>query len=299
MKIHRLLFAVCILLMGVLLAGCVALEPAAPGGSGEEEPAAAVTDGNAAPTVTFTATEYAYEGPESIPSGLTRLELVNNGEREHSLWAIRLDEGKTFEDIMGVFATMETDPQMPEWLTWYGGVNAGPGATSAYTIDLAPGSYTLLSFGEDEEGVPDALRGLQTTLIVTEAEDNGATPPVADLRMELVDFSFVIDGEPKSGPQIVEFTNTGMEAHEMALFKLEEGVTIENILDFMMAEDEAAGPPPFAFLGGAAPMDPGMTAWYEVDLDAGNYGLLCFLPSVANGGAPHIMLGMTAQMTVN
>ena len=47
------------------------------------------------PTVTFTATEYAYDGPESIPGGLTRIELVNAGEREHMLWVVKLDERKS------------------------------------------------------------------------------------------------------------------------------------------------------------------------------------------------------------
>ena len=46
------------------------------------------------------------------------------------------------------------------------------------------------------------------------------------------------------------------------------------------------------------PMNPGLTAWYEADMAPGNYGLICFIPSVANGGAPHLMLGMTRQLTV-
>lgn len=254
--------------------------------------------GIGAPTATFTATEYAYDGPESIPGGLTRIELVNAGEQEHSLWVIKLDEGKSFEDIMGVFANLESEPEFPGWMTWYGGVSAGPGGSAAYTVDLAPGVYSLFSFSEGDDGAPDAMKGMAATLTVTEPAAVGAAPPAADLRAELVDFSFIIEGEPAAGPQVVEITNTGMEPHEIILLKLAEGATVQNAMAFMMAGEDAEGAPPFEFSGGAAPMAAGMTAWYEVDVEAGEYGLICFLPSPANEGAPHFMLGMVQQVSV-
>jgi hypothetical protein len=252
----------------------------------------------AAPTVTFTATEYAYAGPESIPAGLTRIELVNAGEKEHMLWAVKLDEGKGFEDLMGVFAAFETEPAFPEWMAWYGGVTAGPGNSAAYTIDLTPGTYTLFSFSQDENGEPDAAKGMVATLTVTEGADTAAAPPVADLRMELVDFSFIIEGEPAAGPQIVEIANTGMEPHEVVLLNLAEGASIQDVMTFMMAGENAEGAPPFEFSGGAGPIEAGMTAWYEADLPSGEYGIICFLPSPANEGAPHFMLGMVQQVSV-
>ncbi len=298
MKIRRLLFTFCILLTGVVLAGCVALEPAAAGGPGDEKADAAATAGNAAPTVTFTAADYAFDGPDSIPGGLTRIEFVNPGEQEHSLWLVKLEDGKTIEDMMGVFATFETDPQMPDRLGWYGGVNAKPGQSNAYTIDLAPGIYTIFSFGEDGEGVPDLAKGMTTELEVIEAVASGAEPPEADMRTELVDFSYVMEGTPVAGPTIVEVTNSGMEPHEVAMLKLDDGISTEDAMQFLMAGEEAGGPPPFMFFGGMAPINSGLTAWYEIDFEEGDYGFICFLPSPDSGGAPHFMLGMTAQVSV-
>lgn len=258
----------------------------------------AMEGSNEAPTVTFTATEYAYDGPDSIPSGLTRIELVNAGEQEHMLWLAKLDDGKSFTDIMEVFASYETNPQNPEWMIWYGGIGAGPGQSSAYTIDLAPGSYALFSMSQGEDGVPDAAKGMEATLTVTEVVANDAAPPVADLRTEMVDFSYIIEGTPTAGPQIIEVANTGMEAHEVILLKLAEGAVMQDALDFMTAGDESEGPPPFEFSGGAGPMHAGLTAWYEADLEAGEYGLICFIGSPANDFAPHFMLGMVQQVTV-
>ena len=128
-------------------------------------------------------------------------------------------------------------------LVW--GVDAGPGQSSAYTIDLEPGTYALFSFSEGEDGVPDAAKGMQTTLTVAETGDIGATAPVADVRTAMVDFSYVINGTPTAGSQIVEVTNTGMEAYEMMLIKLAEGTSLPDALDFMMAGPEAEGAPPF------------------------------------------------------
>jgi hypothetical protein len=251
-----------------------------------------------APTVTFTATEYAYTGPESIPGGLTRIELVNAGEQVHMLWLVKLDEGKTSEDLMDAFAAFETTPAFPDWMAWYGGVTAPPGGTAAYTVDLAPGTYTLFSFSEDENGEPDAAKGMTAALTVTEAAETGATPPAADLRIELVDFSFVIEGEPAAGPGIAEVANTGAEPHESVLLRLAEGATVQDAMAFMMAGEEAEGAPPFEFAGGTGPQAAGLTAWYEFDVPPGEYGLICFLPSPANEGAPHFMLGMVQQVSV-
>ena len=250
------------------------------------------------PTVTFTAAEYAYDGPQNIPGGLTRIELVNAGEQEHMLWLVKLDEGKSFDDVMNVFATYETDPQMPQWMVWYGGISAGPGQSSAYTIELLPGRYALFSMSQDENGVPDAAKGMETMLTVTAAVENGSAPPTADLRTELVDFSYIIEGTPLAGPQIIEVSNTGMEPHEVILLRLAEGTTVQDALDFMMAGEQAEGAPPFEFFGGAGPMNSGLIAWYEADLEAGDYGLICFIGSPANDYAAHFMLGMVRQISV-
>ena len=258
----------------------------------------AETGAVSAPTVTFTATEYAYDGPESIPGGLTRIELVNAGEQEHMLWLIKLDEGKSFEDIMAVFASLEAEPEFPDWMIWYGGVSSGPGGSAAYTVDLTPGTYTLFSFSEDENGEPDAAKGMVATLTVTASTGAAAAPPAADLRVQLVDFSFSIEGEPVAGPQVVEIVNTGTEPHEVVLLRLAEGAAMQDVMASMMAGEDAAGAPPFEFSGGAGPMAAGMTAWYEADLPSGEYGIICFLPSPANEGAPHFMLGMVQQVNV-
>ena len=260
-----------------------------------EQPA----DANAAPTVTFTAVDNAYEGPDSIPGGLTRIEFVNADEKEHTLWLVKREEGKTFDDVLGVFMTLgSSDPDFPEWAVWHGGVAAGPGETRAYTIDLTPGDYSVYSFSANADGVPEMFTGMSADLIVTEAEDAETPPPSADVRIEMIDYAFVVDGAPEAGSAIVELTNNGMEPHEAIVYQLDEDVSVQDAVEFMMAGENAEGAPPYMIVGAMAPMSNGLTAWYEQEFESGDYGLFCFIPDTASVGMRHHELGMIAQLTV-
>ncbi len=50
-------------------------------------------------TVQFIAREYAYSGPDSIPSGTTRISLVNEGKEAHQIQLFKLEAGKTAHDF--------------------------------------------------------------------------------------------------------------------------------------------------------------------------------------------------------
>jgi hypothetical protein len=282
------------LAIAMLLAACAPLEVETPA----DAPAAAddAAAASEAPTVTFTATEYAYDGPAEIPGGLTRLELVNAGEQEHSLWAIQMADGKGLEDFMGFMAEMENNPDTPDWMAFYGGVTAQPGASAAYTVDLPVGDYLLISISGEE--VPDVVQGMAATLTVTEPTGAEVAPPVADVVTEMVDFSYVIDGSLQAGSQIIEVLNTGMEPHEIAWLALADGETMESVMEFMMAGEEAESEPPFEMGGIMGPQSAGVTTWHEWEIEAGDYGLICFVSSPDNEGAPHFALGMTALVTV-
>ena len=167
-----------------------------------------------------------------------------------------------------------------------------------YTIDLAPGDYTIFSFSADADGVPEMFTGMSADLTVTEAEDVEIASPNADVRIEMIDFTFVVDGAPAAGSAIVELTNSGMDPHEAYVYKLDEGISVQDAMDFMAAGEDAEGSPPFTTVGAMAPMSTGLTAWHEQEFESSDYGLFCFIPSPANDSTPHHELGMIAQFTV-
>lgn len=60
-----------------------------------------------------------------------------------------------------------------------------------------------------------------------------------------------------------------------------------------------AGPPPFTFVGGMQGLMAGAHGWARLDLTRGDYALICFIPSPAREGKPHLALGMARAFTVN
>jgi LPXTG-motif cell wall-anchored protein len=92
--------------------------------------------------------------------------------------------------------------------------------------------------------------------------------------------------------QTWKITNTGPQAHEMGLLRLNPGKTLADAL----AAGEN-GPPPYTSLGGMQALNPGNSGWVTLDLQPATYVAICFIPDPATGKS-HAELGMVAQFTV-
>ena len=112
-------------------------------------------------------------------------------------------------------------------------------------------------------------------------------------------FSGVPDSVP-AGQVAFNFTNDGEELHEMILARINDpDNTVEDILD--MPEDEQEGAvTTVEFLFAL----PGESDAQAVDLQAGEYAIVCFSPVGTTGpetqgdGPPHVAKGMYDQFTV-
>ncbi len=103
---------------------------------------------------------------------------------------------------------------------------------------------------------------------------------------------FAFDGVPESvdaGTVTFTFENTGTEFHEMALFRLPEGMTLQEALE-LPEDDESVVPSGILF---ALPGDQG--GGLTVDLKPGTYALVCF---IENENSPHAFQRMVAEITV-
>jgi uncharacterized cupredoxin-like copper-binding protein len=222
--------------------------------------------------------------------------LNNQGELSHDLMPIRIEEGKTIDDVM---AALEADGP-PEWATLYGQVTAEPGQTASYLVDLAPGNYVILSFGSSEDGPPDAAQGMINTLTVTEAENQvtEADLPEADVTIDLADYSFIVNDDLEIGEQLLHVRNTGTEMHEMFAFRLKEGTSFADFQAMLESDEESEGEPPFVDVGGTL-LSPGVSTYLTLDFaEPGSYVLVCFLPSTEHEGMPHYELGMVQEITI-
>jgi hypothetical protein len=98
-----------------------------------------------------------------------------------------------------------------------------------------------------------------------------------------------------AGATQIRLVNDGPDLHHVQLVRLEEGKTIADLMQAMKA---GPGPlPAWAVdVGGPNTPVPGGTSAATVDLETGNYALICFIP--AKDGVPHVMKGMIRPMTV-
>ncbi|MEX1047577.1 MAG: hypothetical protein WD757_07525 [Actinomycetota bacterium] len=100
-----------------------------------------------------------------------------------------------------------------------------------------------------------------------------------------------------AGTSQIELVNDGKEMHMIAMAKIDEGKTIEDVIAYLKTGKQK--PPSWAtqVKGGVPPVKPGATKTGKVPpLDAGTYVMLCFVTT--KDGTPHALLGMVKQVTV-
>jgi plastocyanin len=240
--------------------------------------------------------EFAFEAPASIPAGLTKVILTNDGAEEHQAQVARLTDGKTIEELTATLATDEGAALA--MLTLAGGpTGVQPGEARSTTANLAPGAYVFLCFVQSADGVPHLAKGMIAPLEVTEPAVE-AEVPAGDSALTLQDFAFVGLDTLSTGPHSVTVTNSGPQPHEATIVKLADGVAATDLIAmFTSTEAPPDGPPPFTPAGGVAGISVGSTITMDVDLEPGNYAFVCFVPDAATG-APHAALGMIGALTV-
>ncbi len=277
---QHLLFSILALLSlaAIALAGC-----------GQQASAASI------PNVTIIARDYTFDIPRGIHAGLVNVTLVNQGSEPHQAQLMRLNDGVTLDQF---FAALKQGPDAALPLaTSAGGPNAiMPGQRQQVTLHLLAGQYVAICFVTSPDGHSHAEKGMVTPFTVEQAA-SGAQPtaPQADGVVTLKDFSISMSDALTAGKHTLKVTNQGPQSHEFSLIHLEPGKTAQDVMTFFM---QPAGLPPFTDAGGMGALAPHTSGWVEVDLAAGNYMALCFVPDPQTGKA-HVMLGMLTSFTVN
>jgi uncharacterized cupredoxin-like copper-binding protein len=256
--------------------------------------------------ITLRAMDFSFEVPAEVPAGWVQVTLKNDGAEDHHAQIISLPEGMTAEDALGMLAT-QGEAEALASVTLAGGPAAvAPGGVSKAVVQLEPGEHLIICAIPGPDGVPHVAKGMFAAFTVTPNAEASA-PPKADYSVAMNDFVFSIPNEVEAKTTVFEAVNDGTEAHEFALYRLADGITPNDVLTILgepaatPAMDEhhhespvAAPPPPIIAVGGFQAIHPGGKGYAVIDLEPATYAATCFVPSVANGGAPHIMLGMVA-----
>ena len=274
----------------VALAACAQNEAAPADTTASATPPAAAAAPN---MVTFTAKEFSFEGPDTIPAGLTMFHLNAAGQELHHLQLIKLEEGKTYADFE---AAMKVKGPPPSWIHEYGGVNPpAPGGMAIATQTMEPGNYAVVCFVEGPDRVPHMAKGMMKPLTVAATPNANMTEPTADVTMTLNDYSFTLSKPLAAGRQMIKVENAATQAHEVVLVQLAPGKTIQDVATWAF---DQKGPPPGKPIGGIPGFMKGKNAYFEASLEPGDYGMICFVPD-AKDGKPHFQHGMIQQIKVS
>lgn len=267
---------------------------------------------SAAPeVVTLSATDGAFQAPDTIDAGWSTFRFSNRGTDIHYAHFVQLDSGRTVPDLVAAYAeAIRTSGPRPKWVTRFGGPGgAAPSDSATVTQHLEPGSYVLICPVEDPAGNPHFGKGEVRTLVVRPAGPNAQGPdaaPTPTVSIQLLDFAFTLEDSLTAGEHTIRVANAGAEPHDLVLLKLAPGTTAEQLVEAMNPErarrngESAAPPPPFETLasiaGGIAVIRPGMEVFFTTTLSPGEYVILCM--TTAPDGRSHIEHGMVRQVRV-
>ena len=249
--------------------------------------------------MTIEAADFSFKAPSTIPAGYVDVTVKNTGKEGHQVQFVKLADGVTMADFDA--AAAKTDIGALSSSVFVGGPNgADPGASTSAIVKLEPGTYALACFMPGTDGTPHAAHGMTGTVEVAKTAESVETAPTTKGTITLGDFVF----EPPAdfngnGTYAVE--NKGNQVHELAMFKIADGKTLDDVKGFLLTPPGTpppAGPPPFTEVGGVVGLSPNQTAWLDLKLPAGQYAMLCFFPDPTKDDMPHALEGMIKEFTV-
>ncbi len=286
-RVHRAMPA---MLAALALASCRQEKP--PVASAETPETPDVAYAPPPPFVTVTASDFRFDAPSELPAGLTTFRLVNHGPSIHHLQLVKLGAGKTFNDLL---MALKAGGPPPKWLTMEGGPNPPElGDTASTTVLLEAGNYAMLCFVPGPDGIPHIAKGMVRPLTVTPAAGEKATEPVADIVMKLTDYDFQLSKPIPAGRHTIAVENAGPQEHEVVIVKLDAR---KRPIDFATWAEKQVGKAPGTLHGGTSGIMSGDKVFLEVNLEAGEYGLICFVPDRKDGKG-HYVHGMVKKVRV-
>lgn len=277
--------------VALLAAACSSGERSASDSSTATADSAAVV-----PSINLTASDYAFEAPDTVPAGPTWIRMTNTGKEFHHVIVFHLEPGHTVEELLKATAG---NPQPPAWAHPLGGpIAPSPGgtATTVTAVDLAPGTYALICVVPAADGMPHVAKGMVRELTVTPSTSAAAVAPITPTTtLTLADYSFTASSPLTAGKNVIRVVNSASQPHEVVIVRIAPGKTVGDVAAF---GEKPVGEPPGEVVGGASFIAGTGENFIDVDLTPGDYGFICFVPDAKDGKA-HVAHGMMQQFKVN
>lgn len=147
-----------IVIMTVAACSKSSTTPAVP--SASQEPAATPTQAPAPGVAAYTAYEFGFDGPDTLPAGTSDITVENVGMDDHEMTIVRLEKHQDWTEEQ-IVAFIQNDPKAkPKWAppvgvlrTASGPPVVAPGETASVVfMDLSSGQPTAVENGSLETG---------------------------------------------------------------------------------------------------------------------------------------------------
>ena len=257
-------------------------------------------------------------GPDEIASGWTTVRINNQSGMEHFGLVYRLPEGITGEMIgeqvvkpiqHSLTASIAGDQEkaaeiaatIPAWIAdivYLGGPGMmSSGVIGEATMYLEPGNYIVECYvktnGIQHNYHPESgMHGMVLAFTVRD-ENGGMSEPDANVTLDISNSGYAISsgqflrGENSVRVNFVEqqlYNNfVGHDAH---VFRIDEDTNVDAAakwIDFF-PNDGQQTPAPAHFLGGIHDMPQGSTAYFKLNLEKGDYGIVAEVPDAKGVG---------------
>lgn len=273
---------------------------AACGSAGSSEGQEPRTIGAAPREVTITATDHAFEAPDTVQAGWNTVRLVNHGEQIHEATLVQLEDGRTLQEYMHAYGeAVRTGGARPEWATFLGGPSSvQPHGDGSATLYLEPGNYAWGCWAPDSDGTPhllghDQIHAFEVRATSEDAPSTSAPEPTVSVGMH--DYAFELSEPLKAGRHVIHVENMGVEPHHVLIFKLDSGRTPGDFQAWI--ENQMQGETPSTYVGGMGTQSFGIEGYLTLDLPAGNYVFVCLVAGVDE--VPHFAKGMIEYVLVH
>lgn len=155
---------------------------------------------------------------------------------------------------------------------------------------------------DDNSAATTSTSTKESTSTTAKAAVPAGTPIDNAITITTPGMSFEVSGKLRPGIGSITFKNTDSMSHMLAVARLKDGVTLDQVKAAATSPDESAANKitadgTDAQYGTPAPVGPGQESTVVAkDLKAGTYAILCFLTT--DDGTPHVALGMIGEFTV-
>lgn len=282
------------------------------------EPEQMAEEGAPQNVVDLTIDGLSFVGPHEIGSGWVTVRIHNDSGMTHFGLVERLPDGKTERDLSveiidrfqaALTATLEGDVETAAAISqevpaWIGEIVflGGPGATgdeqvSEATMYLEPGTYSIECYvktnGMQHNYNPDPDKpGMVHELTVTETP-GGMSEPEANVTLEIRNSGYTIaEGQFVAGHNSVRVRfveqrlYNNFVGHDAHFFRIDPDTDVEAAaqwIDFFPVDGQQS-PAPAHFVGGIHDMPQGSTAYFGVELEPGDYGIVAEVPNAKEQG---------------